>query len=77
MKTKGDVKMDKAELITTILSVPAEHLYGVSFDEIVERIGKTEQDKLNQAIISAIKHFFKYGDKGKSSVIFVVYDDLI
>lgn len=65
MKTKGDVKMDKAELITTILSVPAEHLYGVSFDEIVERIGKTEQEKLNKAIISAIDKFFKYEDKGK------------
>ena len=51
--------MDKAELITTILSVPTEHLYGVSFDEIVRRLGKTEQEKLNKAIISAIDKFFK------------------
>ena len=58
--------MGKEDLIISILSIPAGHLYGKGADWLIEKLSKSEQENLNKAIKDALKRFFKDADKSKT-----------
>lgn len=58
--------MGEVDLILSILSIPAGHLYGMGADWIAEKLKRSEQDALNKAIKDALKRFFEDADISKT-----------